>query len=270
MNSARTSSPTSATTTCSKSASRRQRQDILGHVTGTSPYYDDHRFANLLHLKILRSPHAHARIRSIDDSAAARAPGVKRIIRAADVPVNLNTLSEPHPVRQGRRAVAGVATWCATRASRSSASSPPASAPRSRRWRWCASPTISCRRCSTSRKRSSRARRRSTPPIRRIRSSITANTIIRNCATATPSRRSSRPTSCSKTVIRCRRSSTRRPKPTARSRCPTPTAASSSTPRRRRCSSRSTRRRRSTRCSRTSCISSAARSAAASAARSTR
>jgi CO/xanthine dehydrogenase Mo-binding subunit len=69
-----------------------QRQDMLGHVTGTSPYYDDHRFANLLHLKILRSPHAHARIRSIDDAAAARAPGVKRIIRAADVPVNLNTL----------------------------------------------------------------------------------------------------------------------------------------------------------------------------------
>ena len=69
-----------------------QRQDMLGHVTGTSAYYDDHRFANLLHLKILRSPHAHARIRQIDDSAAARAPGVKRIIRAADVPVNLNTL----------------------------------------------------------------------------------------------------------------------------------------------------------------------------------
>jgi CO/xanthine dehydrogenase Mo-binding subunit len=69
-----------------------QRQDMLGHVTGTSAYYDDHRFANLLHLKILRSPHAHARIRSIDDAAAARAPGIKRIIRAADVPVNLNTL----------------------------------------------------------------------------------------------------------------------------------------------------------------------------------
>ncbi len=69
-----------------------QRQDMLGHVTGTSPYYDDHRFANLLHLKILRSPHAHARIRMIDDSAATRAPGVKRIIRGADVPVNLNTL----------------------------------------------------------------------------------------------------------------------------------------------------------------------------------
>jgi CO/xanthine dehydrogenase Mo-binding subunit len=69
-----------------------QRQDMLGHVTGTSAYYDDHRFANLLHLKILRSPHPHARIRAIDDAAAARAPGVKRIIRASDVPVNLNTL----------------------------------------------------------------------------------------------------------------------------------------------------------------------------------
>ena len=69
-----------------------ERQDIVGHVTGTSAFYDDHRFANLLHLKVLRSPHAHARIRSVDDSAAARAPGVKRIIRAADVPVNLNTL----------------------------------------------------------------------------------------------------------------------------------------------------------------------------------
>jgi CO/xanthine dehydrogenase Mo-binding subunit len=69
-----------------------QRQDMLGHVTGTSPYYDDHRFANLLHLKVFRSPHAHARILTIDDSAAARAPGVKRIIRGGDVPVNLNTL----------------------------------------------------------------------------------------------------------------------------------------------------------------------------------
>jgi CO/xanthine dehydrogenase Mo-binding subunit len=69
-----------------------QRQDVLGHVTGTSAFYDDHRFANLLHLKVLRSPHAHARIRAIDDRAAASAPGVKRVIRAADVPVNLNTL----------------------------------------------------------------------------------------------------------------------------------------------------------------------------------
>ena len=70
----------------------RQRQDMLGHVTGRSRYFDDHAFEGLLHLKVLRSPHPHARLRSIDVSAAERAPGVKRVIRAADVPVNKNTL----------------------------------------------------------------------------------------------------------------------------------------------------------------------------------
>ena len=69
-----------------------QRQDMLGHVTGRTRYFDDHAFEGLLHLKVLRSPHPHARIRAIDVSGAERAPGVKRLIRAADVPVNKNTL----------------------------------------------------------------------------------------------------------------------------------------------------------------------------------
>lgn len=69
-----------------------QRQDMPGHVTGRSPFFDDHAFEGLLHLKVVRSPHHHARIRAIDVSAAERAPGVKRILRAADVPVNKNTL----------------------------------------------------------------------------------------------------------------------------------------------------------------------------------
>ncbi|MEM8650124.1 MAG: molybdopterin cofactor-binding domain-containing protein [Pseudomonadota bacterium] len=68
------------------------RQDILGHVTGRSPYYDDHLFDGLLHLKCVRSPHHHARIRSIDTSAAERMAGVKRVIKPGDVPNNLNTL----------------------------------------------------------------------------------------------------------------------------------------------------------------------------------
>ena len=42
--------------------------------------------------QVLRSPHHHARIRGIDTAAAERAPGVRRVIRGADVPVNLNTL----------------------------------------------------------------------------------------------------------------------------------------------------------------------------------
>src|SRR3981081_4065323 len=46
----------------------------------------------MLHLKVLRSPHAHARIRRIDIGEAERSHGVRRIIRGADVPRNLNTL----------------------------------------------------------------------------------------------------------------------------------------------------------------------------------
>ncbi|MGH6762709.1 MAG: xanthine dehydrogenase family protein molybdopterin-binding subunit [Phyllobacterium sp.] len=69
-----------------------QRQDMLGHVTGRSPYFDDHLFDGLLHLKCLRSPHHHARIRSIDVADAERMPGVRKVIRAKDVPHNLNTL----------------------------------------------------------------------------------------------------------------------------------------------------------------------------------
>lgn len=69
-----------------------QRQDALGHVTGRTKYFDDHLFEGLLHLKCVRSPHHHARIRSINTSAAERMPGIIRIIRAADVPVNMNTM----------------------------------------------------------------------------------------------------------------------------------------------------------------------------------
>ena len=69
-----------------------QRQDMIGHVTGNTTFFDDHKVAGALHLKVLRSPHHHARIRRIDTSDAERAPGVRRVIRGADVPRNLNTL----------------------------------------------------------------------------------------------------------------------------------------------------------------------------------
>jgi CO/xanthine dehydrogenase Mo-binding subunit len=69
-----------------------RRQDILGHVTGRSPFFDDHLFDGLLHMRCARSPHHHARIRRIDTSAAERMPGVVRVLTGRDVPVNLNTL----------------------------------------------------------------------------------------------------------------------------------------------------------------------------------
>ena len=69
-----------------------QRQDMLGHVTATSTFFNDHKLQGMLHLKVLRSPHSHARIRRVDTSEAERHPGVRRVIRGADVPRNLNTL----------------------------------------------------------------------------------------------------------------------------------------------------------------------------------
>ena len=69
-----------------------RRQDILGHVTGRSPFFDDHLFDRLLHMRCTRSPHHHARIRRIDTSEAERMPGVVRVLTGRDVPVNLNTL----------------------------------------------------------------------------------------------------------------------------------------------------------------------------------
>ena len=69
-----------------------RRHDILGHVTGRSPFYDDHLFDGLLHIRCARSPHHHARIRRIDASEAERSPGVIRVLLGRDVPRNLNTL----------------------------------------------------------------------------------------------------------------------------------------------------------------------------------
>lgn len=60
--------------------------DAKEKVTGTAKYLDDMEFANLLHGKILRSPHPHARIVRIDTSKAEQLSGVKAVITAKDTP----------------------------------------------------------------------------------------------------------------------------------------------------------------------------------------
>jgi CO/xanthine dehydrogenase Mo-binding subunit len=70
----------------------RPRADVLGHVTGKTQYYADRNFPGLLHLKMVRSPHHHARIKSIDLSKALKVPGVVRILTAKDVPNNIYTI----------------------------------------------------------------------------------------------------------------------------------------------------------------------------------
>ncbi|MBI4318576.1 MAG: molybdopterin-dependent oxidoreductase, partial [Chloroflexi bacterium] len=55
-------------------------------VTGRARYTGDLKFPGMLVGKILRSPHAHARILRIDTSKAEQLPGVKAVITAKDVP----------------------------------------------------------------------------------------------------------------------------------------------------------------------------------------
>ena len=65
------------------------RIDAVPKVTGEAQYTVDLKMPGLLIGKILRSPHAHARIKSIDTRAAKELKGVRAVITAADVPDNI-------------------------------------------------------------------------------------------------------------------------------------------------------------------------------------
>ena len=65
---------------------RPVRPDGVDKVTGRAQYGADLNLTGLLHGRVLRSPHAHARIRSIDTGQAAALPGVRAVVTAADLP----------------------------------------------------------------------------------------------------------------------------------------------------------------------------------------
>jgi hypothetical protein len=60
--------------------------DIRAKVTGRARYSEDFRAPGMLFARLLLSPYAHAKVRSIDTSAAAALPGVKAILVPEDVP----------------------------------------------------------------------------------------------------------------------------------------------------------------------------------------
>src|SRR5215208_1335277 len=62
------------------------RHDGVDKVTGRAKYGADISLPGMLHGKVLRSPHAHARIKAIDVGAALALPGVKTVIMGTDFP----------------------------------------------------------------------------------------------------------------------------------------------------------------------------------------
>ena len=62
------------------------RHDGADKVTGRAIYGADFQMAGMLHGFILRSPHAHARIKRIDTSKAEAFPGVKAVVTTKDFP----------------------------------------------------------------------------------------------------------------------------------------------------------------------------------------
>ncbi len=70
------------------------RHDGVDKVTGRAQYGADVRLTGMLHGVVLRSPHAHAKIKSIDTSAAAALPGVRAIVTSADFPDQVGRIVE--------------------------------------------------------------------------------------------------------------------------------------------------------------------------------
>jgi aerobic carbon-monoxide dehydrogenase large subunit len=64
---------------------RVRRKEDPRLITGKSTYVDDVRLPGTLHLALVRSPHPHARITSIDTAAALRIPGVVAVFTADDL-----------------------------------------------------------------------------------------------------------------------------------------------------------------------------------------
>ncbi len=62
------------------------RHDGVDKVTGRAKYGADFKLTGMLHAAMLRSPHAHARIKRIDTSKAEAVPGVRAVVTSADLP----------------------------------------------------------------------------------------------------------------------------------------------------------------------------------------
>ena len=67
---------------------RVKRVEDPRFITGAGRYLDDIKLPGMARMAILRSPYAHANIRSIDTTAAKAMPGVLAVYTGADIPYN--------------------------------------------------------------------------------------------------------------------------------------------------------------------------------------
>jgi CO/xanthine dehydrogenase Mo-binding subunit len=98
---------------------RPNRPDGLDKVTGRARYGADFSLPGMLWAAVVRSPHAHARIKSIDASKALTLDGVKAVVTRADLPTGLsgedlnlqdNTLAGDRVLYDGHAVAAVAAT----------------------------------------------------------------------------------------------------------------------------------------------------------------
>ena len=72
-----------------------RRGEDIRFLTGKATFIDDVKLPGMLYAAVLRSPHAHARIKSVDVSEALKLPGVASVLTFADLPAGV----KPIPLR---------------------------------------------------------------------------------------------------------------------------------------------------------------------------
>lgn len=90
------------------------KKDAMALVTGQPVYCDDLAPKDCLIVKLLRSPHAYAKIKSIDTSIAKRIPGIEAVYTYEDVPTSRFTLagqSYPEPSPYDRKILENVVRY---------------------------------------------------------------------------------------------------------------------------------------------------------------
>jgi len=106
-----------------------QTPDLVAKVTGKAKYAEDYRGEGMVFIKLMPSPRPHAKVRSIDASAALAMPGVHGILTAKDLPAAPAPPGPPPAARPAGAPAAGAAAPAAGAAAPAAGGAAPAAAP---------------------------------------------------------------------------------------------------------------------------------------------